>query len=521
MGIISSLFAALLGRYSSVPRLLFAGALCLRVLCVSSYAIEADPFVPLPATDPFGEMQPASPQIPMFLASQPEPAPEEVVESASLEERLAELESKYSDLEENYEKLAEDYSALDEELGLKVGDGHDEMTMKVNARIHLDYWGFPDTSAGANAFETGDPDISVQDRLGVRRMRFCVRGDVWKTMEYRLDMEFARGFDPEFRDVYLGWHDLPFLHTLLVGNQKRPYGLDHINSSNFNVFLERPFVIDAINPDARRVGVQSWGFSEDLKWNWRYGVFNQRNIQDEGFYVSDHAQGQIAGRLANTWWWDEASNGRGFGHWAIAGTVADPDGSGLPGRATNEARFATRPEARTTSRWIDTGVIVGADNYQVLAFENMWNFGSLQVTGEYQKLWLDRDGNEDLQFGGGYVYFAYFLTGETMCWDRETGQLARISPFENFFVVDTLRDGVRAGWGAWQLAYRWSYADFTDQNILGGIGDSHTVSLNWYWTAYSRFQIEAIRGQIDDHAPVAGFTSGDYTILGTRFSIDF
>ena len=498
--------------------LLFAGTLSVFAHCESAKADEGDQLVPLPASDPFVAMQPDPPQLPIFLASE---ASDDKSEDKSLEERLAELESKYSELADNYGKLEEDYSSLSDGLDAKVGPGHDEMTMKVNARIHLDYWGFPETSAGANAFESGDPDISPQDRLGVRRLRFCVRGDVWKTMEYRLDMEFARGNEPEFRDVYLGWHDLPFLHTLLIGNQKRPYGLDHINSSNFNVFLERPFVIEAINPDARRVGIQSWGFSEDLKWNWRYGAFNQRIIQDEGFYVSDHLQGQLAGRLASTWWYDEASDGRGFGHWAVAGTVADPDGSGLPGRATNEARFATRPEARTTSRWIDTGVMDGADNYQLLAFENLWNFGSLQITGEYQNLWLDRDGDEDLQFGGGYVYFAYFLTGESMAWDRETGQLARIKPLENFFVVDTLNDGIQGGWGAWQLAYRWSYADFTDEDILGGIGDSHTLSLNWYWNAYARFQFEAIHGEVSDHAPVAGLTSGDYTILGTRFSIDF
>jgi phosphate-selective porin OprO/OprP len=310
--------------------------------------------------------------------------------------------------------------------------------------------------------------------------------------------------------------------------------LDHINSSRYNVFLERPFVIEAINQDSRRLGIQSWAFSEDLAWNWRYGVFNQRLVQDEGSYASDHLQGQIAGRLANTWWYDEASGGRGYGHWAIAGTVADPDGAGVPGRADNEARFRTRPEARTSSRWIDTGEIDGADNYQLLALENVWNFGSLQIVGEYQNLWLDRDGGDDLQFGGGYVYFAYLLTGEFMAWDRETGQLDRLEPLENFFLVDTPHDGIRGGWGAWQIAYRWSYADFNDADITGGRGISHTLGLNWHWNPYSRLQFNAIYGQIFDHdgnddvdnnpatPPVnTGPISGDYTILGTRLMVDF
>lgn len=499
----------------------------LALLCIFAFGcdgVAADdgilrtlPGIDLSAFDTLAVEQPLPPPLPIDLASDPA----EFSDDLSMEQRLAELEDKYSELEQNYGKLADEHSALNNKLGQFILTGHSGSTMGIAGRIQMDYWGFPDTSPGANAFETGDPGIGPQNRLGFRRVRFGVGGEVWKTMEYNIDVEIATGNDVEFRDVYLGWRDLPFLHTLLVGNQKRPYGLDHINSSRYTVFLERPFVIEAINQDSRRFGIQSWGHSEDLAWNWRYGVFNQRLIQDEGFYASDHLQGELAGRLASTWWYDEASDGRGFGHVAVAGALANPDGAGVPGRAENEARFRTRPEARTASRWIDTGAINGADNYQVLGLENVWNLGPLHITAEYQRLWLDRNGAFDLEFDGGYVSLAYFLTGESMAWDRKTGQLARMSPFENFFLVDTPHDGIRGGWGAWQIAYRWSHADFSDADILGGVGTSHSFALNWYWTPYSRMQFEVLRGEIDDHAPVTGFTAGEYTIIGTRFNIDF
>ena len=70
-------------------------------------------------------------------------------------------------------------------------------------------------------------------------------------------MEFAGGNNAEFRDVYLGWRDLPVLGTLLLGNQKRAYGLDHINSSRYNVFVERPLVIESFNQDCRRFSIVS------------------------------------------------------------------------------------------------------------------------------------------------------------------------------------------------------------------------------------------------------------------------
>ncbi|MEZ6047780.1 MAG: porin [Planctomycetaceae bacterium] len=140
-------------------------------------------------------------------------------------------------------------------------------------------------------------------------------------------MEFAGGNDVEFRDAYLSFKELPVLQEVVIGNQKRPYGLDHLNSSRYNVFMERPYIIEAFNQDARRLGIQSYGVSDDEAYNWRFGVFNARLVQDEGLYISDHYQSEIAGRLAHTWWYDECSDGRGYAHFGIAGTAVHPDGS--------------------------------------------------------------------------------------------------------------------------------------------------------------------------------------------------
>lgn len=443
-------------------------------------------------------------------------------DAASIAERMADLEEKYSD-------LSDAHDALEASLKGYAKSGHGGATMKVNGRIHADLWGFPGDSPGANGFETNDPDISPQDRIGFRRMRFGVKGDLPYNMLYKVEMEFAGGVDSEFRDAYLGWNELPWLRTLLIGNQKRPYGLDHLNSSRYNVFLERPFVIEGFNQDARRFGVCSYGVSEDQAWNWRYGVYNQRLIQDEGNYVSDHWQGQIAGRLANTIWWDECSDGRGYAHWAISGTWADTDPNAdddnFADSGVNEADFRTRPEARSVRRWLDTDDIDGGDDYSLLGLEGVVNVGPVQVVGEYQSVWLDRIAMQDVQFHGGYVYISYFLTGEHMPWDRESGTLDRIKPFENFFLVPCCGDcGVGRGWGAWQVAARYSYADFSDADVRGGVGESFTLGLNWYWTAYARMQFNYIYGEITDSRLNDGNAapdSGDYHIVGTRFMVDF
>ena len=432
-----------------------------------------------------------------------------------------------NDLANRIAELEKDLDKANSKISELAKSGHSKSKMKIVGRVHVDGWSIPEDSAGVNIIENGDPTLSPQDRLGFRRVRFGVRGDLPSNMEYRIEMEFAGANNTEFRDAWLGWKDLPILQKLLVGNQKRPYGLDHLNSSRYNVFLERPWVIESFNQDARRLGICSYGVSEDQDWNWRYGVYNQRLIQDEGNYISDHYQLEIAGRLANTIWYDECSDGAGYAHWAISGTVANPDGTNGDPRAANEARFRQRPEARTRQRWLDTGRIPGADWYQMLGVEGVLNLGPLQFVGEYQNLWLDRDAGfgDQVHLHGGYFYVSYFLTGEHMTWSRKSGTLGRIKPYENFFLVNTCTGGSGGGWGAWQIACRYSYADFNDQDIFGGIADSVTFGLNWYWTPYARIQFNYIYGGIDDRDADndggANIVSGNFGIIGARAMVDF
>ena len=411
-------------------------------------------------------------------------------------------------------------SGLQERVDGAARPGTSASTMRIVGRVHIDYWGFPSSGPGINFIETGDAAHTPQDRVGFRRMRLGVRGEVAPNMEYRIELEMAGGNESEFRDAWLGFRDMGVLQTVLIGNQKRPYGLDHLNSSRYNVFIERPFVIESFNQDARRLGVASYGVSEEQDWNWRLGVYNQRLMQDEGQHINDHLQAEIAGRLANTFMWED--DGRTHGHWAINGTLAHPDGSAVSAGSINldnEARFRHRPEARSVNRWLDTGPIAGADWYTMIGFESLWNFGPLQLCGEYQNMWLDRDtgfGNT-VYLNGGYAYVSYFLTGENMVWSRKSGTVGRVIPDQNFSLAS---DGDAGGWGAWQVALRWSYADFTDEDIAGGVGESLTLGLNWHWNPNARMQFNYINGRISDR-DFGGFAGGDYEVIGTRFMIDF
>ena len=268
--------------------------------------------------------------------------------------------------------------------------------------------------------------------------------------------------------------------------------------------------------------------SDDLAWNWRYGVFNRENMQNDGSYVSDHYQMELAGRVANTWWYDDCSDGRGYGHWAIAASFGETDGdNSSSGNGANTARLRARPEARSSNRWIDTGAIAGATNLNHIGTEGVFNVGALQLVGETSHTWVERDGAPTAYFWGAYGYASYFLTGEHIPWDRKTGTLGKVKPFENFFMVDTCDGCSGGGWGAWQVAARYSYADYNDENILSGVGEAATFGLNWWWNPNTRVQFNYIHGRINSRArglipaAPAGPVSGDYDLVGTRFMVFF
>ncbi|MDB2687688.1 porin [Mariniblastus sp.] len=422
------------------------------------------------------------------------------------------FEKRMAELEEGFEENSEAITEVEDTLPSLLFHGHKNPKMQFFGRIHLDYWAFPNFDDGLIPLEAGG---NPQDRFNFRRLRIGIKGDLNDRMFYKYEGEFAGGNNPSYRDAYIGFKDVPRLNTVIIGNHKRPYGLDHLNSSRHNVTIERPFIVEAFNQDSRRLGISSNGVSDDQSANWRFGVWNQVLTQTRSGYIGDDYQLELAGRYAKTYWYDESSGGRGWGHVAISGSIGDP---GFDRDGRSGADYRTRPEARSDSRWLDTGIISNAQTNYLIGLESAWNVGSLAYTGEYMRVLVDRDaGSPDVDLDGYYGQLSYFLTGEHRAWNRKTGTLARIKPLENFFMVKDCDGNCQRGWGAWEVYGRYSKANLTDQDIIGGDGESFTAGVNWYWNAYARMQFNYINGTID-RDPIG---SGDYEIFGARMMVDF
>lgn len=460
-----------------------------------------------------------------------EPSSETNEDGSNDEGSNEEDDEKINEVSEQLEALQSDWDEFQETQSELKEAAKEKSTFQIGGRIHLDYWTFMDDSEGIHFFEhpdEEDPNFGTdpEDRFLFRRIRLEAEGTVPDLMFWRIQVDFNEPENPQMKDVYLGW-ELPYNQVMQVGHQKRPLGLDHLNSSRFNVFMERPLAVEAFNSDARRLGAQVLGYSDDLRFNWQYGVYGLEDIQRTGRFIGDSLQLGGYGRLASTPWYDETSGGRGYLHLALAGAVARPDGDvGDADSNTNEARFNTRPQSRTDSRWLDTRAIAGAEWFEHVGTEAVLNVGAVQFVGEYLATFVQRDGTTrgtgpNTFFHGGYVYASYFLTGEYMPWDRKTGTLDRIRPHENFFLIDRCTGGIGSGWGAWQLKARYDYLDLSDEDIRGGVENNLTFGLNWWWNQYARLQFDVTRGLIEQHRRVGGFDSGDFWFAGTRFNIDF
>lgn len=392
-------------------------------------------------------------------------------------------------------------------------------SVTVFGRMHLEALSFPRQTPGIGSFENPASGANAEDRVQFRRIRIGAQGKIPQNGIYRVEFDLGNPSRATFRDTYVGFEDLPLLQTLLIGNQKRPIGLDAWSSNQHVIFFERPLAVNAFNPNYRRIGIESYGHSEDESANWQLGVFELQDIKGIGRDIGDPVHFSLNTRLSGTPWYDEASGGRGYMHLGISNMYATTASAPAPsGNNGDLAEFSVRPELQTTSSWIETGTILGATDFNVTGLESVVNLGSLQLQGEYLTTAVDRQMNSNLHFQGGYVQAAYFLTGEYEPWDRQTGRLERPKPLNNFLRT---RSCTPTGWGAWQIAARWSYLSLSDKDIRGGRQDDITLGLNWYWTPHSKLMFNLVDGSIVDRAPINGFSSGRYTGVGARLLMDF
>ena len=173
-----------------------------------------------------------------------------------------------------------------------------------------------------------------------------------------------------------------------------------------------------------------------------------------------------------------------------------------------EEKFSSRPESYLTKdKFVDTGNIP-ATRSNLIGGEFAWVTGPFSVQGEYFRAFLNAEGNPD--FWGYYVYGSFSLTGEHRSYETADGAFAAIKPKRSL-------NPLQGGWGAWELAARYSYINLNSHGVNGGKENNFTAGLNWYLSPNLRLVLNYIRANVTN----PNVDNGRANIYQSRFQISF
>ena len=193
----------------------------------------------------------------------------------------------------------------------------------------------------------------------------------------------------------------------------------------------------------------------------------------------------------------------------------------------NAVSLSDQPELRVDpTTFLNTGTIGTLANPVtggwVLDLESAATWRNLFYQGEYYDYHVDRRGLHNDQFDGWYGQVSWTLTGESHAYNPQAASYFRIAPKNPFSIA-------QGGWGAWELAARYSYVNLNSNfepgtslvgapaAVDGGQQRAATQGLNWYPNDMVRFLVDYshVDYQKANGAAVKGAPLG--TPVGAKF----
>lgn len=355
-------------------------------------------------------------------------------------------------------------------------------------------------SVGATANRETDAARDLSDGAFFRRARIGVEGVINRNFNYRLIVDFGGGGGTEgpARVVHswIAYTGLaPF--TFQIGAFSPPANLEDGIAADDLLFIERASSSElsrALGGAAGRLGV-------GVRYSGTRGMgsltLTGRTVNDAE--VSD-SQNALVGRLGGL-----VATASDFNvHLGANGTyVIHPADQGASATGARYAiRYRDRPEIRVDStRLIDTGSI-NADHAYAAGVEVAGNWQNWLLQGENFWYGIERRNSTlaNPSFSGYYLQGSWVLTGESHRYNPATASYQSPRPLVPF-------DG-HGGWGAWELALRYSRADLNyhaglaglarpADGVRGGLQSITTAGINWYPNSNIRFLLDYQHVNVD------------------------
>ncbi|WP_248884355.1 porin [Igneacidithiobacillus siniensis] len=371
----------------------------------------------------------------------------------------------------------------------------DDFSLMLGGRIQADYATYFNKSVIA-------PNGKVSDIMGpagakLRRARIFTAGKIADEWKFKFQYEFTDSGAAGFRDAYFAYTGVMPGNTITLGQSKTFFTMDQLNSSNDNVFMERPLLEGLDTYGDRRMGLKITQSGD----NWMLGLGGFMNALDEKQYTkysgvarTAYTSQQSLASISNT-----ATNQSGI--YTISGRATyvpvHAKGSDLYfganlnytgfGDKNAAAFYGTRPETSVSGTKLLEAYVSNPSSQFIYTLETAAVAGPFSIEGAYVGTNVSRRlGLPTASFNGYYVQASYILTGQSRNFKPKLGE---------FHYLKDIGKG-----GAWEVALRYDRLNLNDANagIYGGRGYNLTAGLNWYANEHVRLMLDYSHAHVGD-----------------------
>ena len=385
--------------------------------------------------------------------------------------------------------------------GIRLSRPGARFSLKIGGKVHYDFGEIDADPELQAAFPSLDGFHS-----GFRRLTVALLGRWEETFEFKVEVDIEELGD--VKDNWIRFLKGPVLPHFTFGHMKEPFSMDMLTGGNNTTLMEFSLPTRSFG-HFRNIGFTSNGTWRNERLTWAAGFFLNTGSFNQPGEATDRiseANGyNLTGRITWLPWFDEEARrlvhlGLSYSHRFRDIEADDPD-----------LQFRTRPESRLTDdRLVDTGKINGDDG-DVISIEAAASRGPFSLQGEYFHLFQDI--GDTAEFNGWYLLGSWILTGESRIYSTTGGIFAGVQPTKNFSFKDK-------GWGALELALRYSMVDLNDGPIRGGEERNLSAGINWYLTRRHRVMANWIRANVKDRED-PHIEDGDADILMGRLQVAF
>jgi phosphate-selective porin OprO/OprP len=408
-----------------------------------------------------------------------------------------------------------------DEKGLQVETADKKFKFKLGGRIQAD----SSFHSGDDFSKSGVP-VEANDGTELRRGRMRFEGVFYDDWLARIEADFASD-KVAVKDAFIQYTGLKDYAVITIGQQKQNFSRELQESSNDMMFTERSLMNILAAPVVDRAIGLNFESTHD-KWTGKLGIFGD-SITAPTTSGSVDANGiPKAGKVALDEGWGISSRfiytpiieKTKVIHLGVAGNYRKPDDNGEVSKSAS-LKNSYKTTNMSDLSLIDSG-LSNVSDIKMLGLEAGGIYGPWSTGFEWTKSWIncnencnDIDKTDKVQDGvsldAWYAEVGYSITGESRGY--KNGNFGYLKPARPF----SLKNG---GWGAWELATRYSEADLNDGNFTGGGLSNITVALNWYINNNFRLMANYTRLLDIRNSPLstpdgASKISGDDTALDT------